>query len=314
MAANRNVLVTGATSGLGLEACRSIARQPEVTIIAGVRQPQASRDLKATVPADRLVLFPLDLVSFGSVRDFTRQVREWIGPSGSIDAIACNAGLQVTNGLNFSADGFELTFAVNHLAHFLLVDGLFDRLAPGGAVIFTASGTHDPKDKLARLFGFRGGLFPSAEAVSRGALDPKAKEKQLGLDRYATSKLCAILYTYEMARRVDAARARFIAFDPGLMPGTGLARDRSAVERFGWSYVMPVFARALPGASTTPTSGAALARLLVEPSLAPGSGLHFDFNLRQTQTSPDTRREDWARDLFALSDKLIGKQQVGAAG
>ena len=70
------------------------------------------------------------------------------------------------------------------------------------------------------------------------------------MDRYATSKLCNVLFTHAMAARVPAAAARFIAFDPGLMPGTGLARDRSAPERFGWSYVMPLLGRLVPGVST----------------------------------------------------------------
>jgi hypothetical protein len=52
------------------------------------------------------------------------------------------------------------------------------------------------------MFGIRGAIFPGAEAVARGVLDAKAALKQQGMDRYATSKLCNILFTFEMARRV----------------------------------------------------------------------------------------------------------------
>ena len=79
-----------------------------------------------------------------------------------------------------------------------------------------------------------------------------------------------------------------------------------AAERFGWSYVMPALGRLLPGVSTPARSGAALARLLSEPDLAPGTGLHLDFRLRRTPTSAFSRREDAQDDLHRASLALCG--------
>jgi NAD(P)-dependent dehydrogenase (short-subunit alcohol dehydrogenase family) len=299
------ILVTGATSGLGLETCRALARRADTQIITGVRQPRAIDALRAAVPANQLTVFPLDLASLQSVRTFAETVRGHLGTTTKISAIACNAGLQILSGLKHSAEGHEMTFAVNHLGHFLLVQMLMDQLAPGAPVVSTASGTHDPEDAGARRFGFRGGIFPSADAVARGELDPMASAKQLGIDRYATSKLCVILYTHEMARRVPANVVRFIAFDPGLMPGTGLARDRSSLEQVGWSRVLPLVSRLIPGASTPVQSAAALARLLTEPSQATGTGMHFDFTLKHTASSKDSHRLDWAADLYGTSERLV---------
>jgi protochlorophyllide reductase len=212
-------LLTGATSGMGLEAARALARDPARQVIAGARRPGAAAALRAAVPAERLTLLELDLGSLASVRRFAAEVRQRLS-EGRLAGIACNAGLQLVGPTRRSPEGHELTFATNHLGHFLLVHALLDLLAPGAPVVSTASGTHDPEDRLARRFGFRGAIFPDASSVARGELDLKVGGKQAGMDRYATSKLCNILFTYDMAVRVPAERARFLAFDPGLMPGT----------------------------------------------------------------------------------------------
>ncbi len=179
-----------------------------------------------------------------------------------------------------------------------------DRLAPGAAVVGTASGTHDPEDLHARRFGFRAGLSGSAASVARGDLDPGATERQAAADRYATSKLCNIRLTAGRAARVPAGAARFLALDPGLMPGTGLARERSAGGRFGWRCVLPVLGRAIPGVSSPARSGSALAALLTDRALP--SGARLDHRPRAETTSPDSRRRDLAEELPATSAALCG--------
>jgi NAD(P)-dependent dehydrogenase (short-subunit alcohol dehydrogenase family) len=305
-------LLTGATSGLGLEAARTLLRDRRRRVVAGARDPGGAAALRALAPAERLEILPLDLASLDSVRRFVAEVRARLGDR-RLAAIACNAGLQVTGPLRRSAEGHELTFAVNHLGHFLLVHGLLDRLAPGAAVVSTASGTHDPEDCMARRFGFRGGIFPDAAAVARGELAPAASSRQAGMDRYATSKLCNILFTYAMAERVPAEAARFVAFDPGLMPGTGLARERSLPERIGWRYLMPLMRGAVPGVSSARRSGQALARVLTELAVAPGTGLHLDYTLRQVPSSALSHRREVQQDLHATSLTLCGLPATAAA-
>jgi protochlorophyllide reductase len=185
-----------------------------------------------------------------------------------------------------------------------MIERLLPHLAPGAPVVWTASGTHDPDDRGARRFGFRGGLFPSIERVVRGELDPAASPKQQGLDRYATSKLCAILYVYALARRVGLNGVRFIAFDPGLMPGTGLARDRGALEQWAWSNLMPLMARLMPGASTVRRSATACAKLLTGRAFEHGTGLHVDFMLAEVPSSRDSHRRDWQDELDQLARRV----------
>ncbi|MBX9942833.1 MAG: SDR family NAD(P)-dependent oxidoreductase [Reyranella sp.] len=300
-------LVTGATSGIGLELARLLLADPANRLVVGARRPEAAAALRALAGPERLAILPLDLASLATTEAFAGQVGRYLAGQ-RLASLAANAGLQIAGPHRLTADGYEETFQANFLGHAVLIERLRGHLAPAAPVVLTASGTHDPAAKTARLFGFRGGLFVGAERVARGELDPAASPKQLGLDRYATSKLCAILYVHGMARRAATAGTaadgpRFIAFDPGLMPGTGLARERSAVERWAWSTVLPVLARALPGTSTTRRSALAYARLLTGRAFAAGSGLHVDFTLAETPGSRDSRRADWQDELLRFVDR-----------
>ncbi|PWR23589.1 SDR family NAD(P)-dependent oxidoreductase [Zavarzinia compransoris] len=221
-------VLTGATAGLGLHVAARLAARTEARLIAGARRPERAAALRALVPAGRLEVLPLDLGTLASVRAFAGQV---LADGGGIAGLICNAGLQLIGPQRQTADGVDESFAVNHLGHFALVERLLPALDPGGVVVTIGSGTHNPADRLARLFGFRGADFDTAEAVAAGRLSRPAGNRQAGMDRYATGKLCAILHALDMAARVPPEQARFYAFDPGLMPGTDLARERSAIER-----------------------------------------------------------------------------------
>lgn len=290
----KTFVVTGVTSGIGLEAVRALAKDPGNRIVAGVRDPRNAAALRAAAPARQLELREFDAASLESVRRFAAGIGEWHG-------LGANAGLQIVGRLERSADGHELTFAVNHLANHCLIRGLLPKAAAGARVVVTASGTHDPVDRGARRFGFRGGVYTSARDLAEGSGDPAVSETQRGRDRYATSKLCVVLSVYEWARREQ--RAGFFAFDPGLVPGTGLARNRGVLTWL-WKNVLPVAALAMPGASTAPRSGAALAWMLTAGELAGQSGRHYDFSRRETPSSQDSRRLDWARDLHETSEEL----------
>lgn len=140
--------------------------------------------------------------------------------------------------------------------------------------------------------------------MARGDLDDGLPEKQQGMDRYATSKLVAILHVYALARSTPAGGPRWFAFDPGLMPGTGLARDRSAVERWAWSTILPVVARAIPGASTARRSAATYARLLTGRLFPQDSGVHLDFSGRRTASSADSNRQDWQEEVAQFAHAI----------
>lgn len=246
------LLITGITSGLGLAAARRIVDTSSTHIITGVRSQDARLTLRSVFPEDRCTILDLDLGALQSVRQFAGEVRDTLKEQ-RLSGMVLNAGVQITSGLETTSEGYEKTFAVNHLAHWIIHEELSPLLASDARIIFTASGTHDPDDPVAKRFGFRGGLFPSVEAVASGKLDPSVSDVQQCLDRYATSKLCNIMSMLWLAEHSEGRN--YLAFDPGLMPGTHLARDRSALERFAWHNIMPIMGRFMKGVSSAKRSG-----------------------------------------------------------
>lgn len=285
MTQNKFYLITGATSGIGLEVAAYLARQdPENFIIVGARDPARAEALRKAVPLKQLLMLELDTSSLRSVKAFATKVRATLATS-TLSGMALNAGVQIVSGDQHSEDGFELTFATNVLGHIALFELLQPSFASASVIVSTASGTHDKDHKLAKPYKFFGGYFPSAEAVASGNVSSSTDKAQMGRDRYATSKLCNILFTYAMARKFGANGPRFIAFDPGLMPGTGLARDQPAALRFAWKNILPTAAKMIDGASTAKRSGAMLAQLLSHVRHSAGTGLHIEFTGKEIPSS-----------------------------
>jgi NAD(P)-dependent dehydrogenase (short-subunit alcohol dehydrogenase family) len=244
---------------------------------------------------------PVDLADLADVARFTAE----LAAHGPFDGVVCNAGVQHTGAPVLTRDGFEETFGVNHLAHFAIVTRLAPRLAPGARVVWIGSDTLDPASG-ARRFGFRGGRYTDARSLARGDGAAAATGTQNARDRYATSKLCNLLTVAAIARRVPAARFAAFALDPGLMPGTGLARRYPVVLRVLWHTVMRVAGAVMPGASTPRRSGAALAWLMTAPELAGTTGRYFDYRRRERRGWFGADRTDWADELYETSLALCG--------
>lgn len=302
-------VITGATSGLGLQVARRLARRSAGLVIAGARRPEAADALKAAAPQSQLVILPLDTASLDSVGRFTEALRQRLGGE-KISAIACIAGVQIVGSARLTQDGVDETFATNHLGHVALVRNLMDDLAPAARIVTTGSGTHNPKDPIATRFGFRGADIPDADSAVSGASSFGGTELQKGLDRYATSKLCAILYALDMAARVRPEKAAFMCFDPGLMPGTGLARNRSAPERFAWRYVMPLVGRFVRGVSSPDRSARTLVDDILLAAKPLASGAYLEFNGSDAPHSPLAKDRGLAAHLRDACEGILDRQQL----
>ena len=282
----RTFVVVGASTGLGRAAARELAREHRV--IACGRDVTRMR---AAVPGAEVLR--VDLTELADVA----RLGDELAARGPLDALICNAGVQTLGPARFTRDQIEETFAVNHLAHYALATRLLPQL---GRIVFVGSASLDPRDRGGRAFGFRGGQYTTARALAAGEGDPAADDHHRAMDRYATSKLCNLLVTYAFARRGIPA----YALDPGLMPGTGLARERNVVVRLLWNTVLRAFAPLLPGASTIGRSGRALAWLASDPSIGT-EHRYYDYRRRPLDTWSGALREDWAEDLERTSRELI---------
>jgi len=265
------VLITGGTSGLGLEAAAAIARDPSWHVVITGKDEARAASAGASVGAEGLAL---NLGSLEEVRRFAAQYAADERPP--LQALVCNAGIQHISNIVTSQDGYEATFAVNHLGHFLLANLLVDQMRPGGRVIVVSSDTHDP----AQNTGMPAPRY--TQALKLAAPDPNwagdDSPATEGRRRYTTSKLCNVLFTYEAARRWQDRGITVNAFNPGLMPGTGLARDYPRYQQLAWRYLMPGLRFTRRGVNSPRTSGLAIARLATEADLGSRTGTYWSGN------------------------------------
>ncbi|MEF8914032.1 oxidoreductase [Natronomonas sp.] len=178
----RTVVVTGANSGLGLEATRDFARKGAHVVLACRdvdRGGEAASDVRGDVPGASLTVRDCDLASLDSIREFASTVDEELG---AIDVLCNNAGVMAIP-RGETAEGFERQFGINHLGHFALTGLLLDSLeaADDPRVITQSSGIH-----------------------ARGEIDfddLQSEESYNKWDAYAQSKLANVLFAYELDRR-----------------------------------------------------------------------------------------------------------------
>jgi NAD(P)-dependent dehydrogenase (short-subunit alcohol dehydrogenase family) len=291
------VLITGGTANLGFYAARDIARaHPDYVVVLASRTDGngAAQRINKMLNQDNTVFIPLDLSDTNNVRAFAENWPSHGFPP--IKALLLNAGLQFPGPVKKSPQDIELTFAISHVGHALLFFLLCPYLAKNARVVVTSSGTHDPDRKS----GLPDAVYNSAEELAH---PPSSTINNPGRQRYATIKLVNVLWTYavhrRLSQRVPEREITINAFDPGLMPGTGLAREASWIERFLWLHVMPPLIpvlRALYNKNVhrPQESGAALARLAIGTDVEGVSGKYFEGlnDLKSSKDSYDERKQD----------------------
>lgn len=294
----KTALITGGNGGLGYQCAKTILGDGGWNVLIagrpGDKTNQAIESLQREAPTGcKVSSLPVDLASLESVRGLAAGIP-------ALDAIVCNAATQSFRELKLSRDGFEITFAVNHLAHFLLVQLLLPKMRDAGRIVMVSSGTHDPDTLDGR---FNKPLYRTAQAL---ALPEKHGVSKLnGIRRYSTSKLCNILFAYELARRLqtEKRRIRVNAYDPGATPGTGLTRDYPLALRLLFSR--PMLSLLQVRNYTVEVSGSAMARLVLDPALENTSGSYFHVH-NPLRSSRDSYDKSMALDLWNTSLALTG--------
>lgn len=320
---DKTVIITGANTGLGYECAKAIVatRRGWCIVIAGrskQRISEAAKQLAATAPDSQVEALSLDLASLKSVRHFVEDFAARGLPP--LRAVVCNAGIQVVSGTTYTEDGFETTFGVNHLGHFLLVNLLIKDLIAPARIVVVSSDTHDPAEKS----GMPEPHYETAASLARperNSNPPQTTEDPgtIGRRRYTTSKLCNIYFTYELSRRLakqglstNQKPVTANALNPGLMPGTGLARDYNPLQRFAWNYVLPVIrpiARSFVSMNSVNESGQALARLVLDASLERVSGKYYS-GMTEKPSSQESYDVQKARELWDTSVSLVKLTQA----
>ncbi|WP_052400812.1 hypothetical protein [Oceanobacillus jeddahense] len=208
----------------------------------------------------------------------------------------------------YSKEGFEETFAVNHLSHFLLVNLLLDRMTKDGRIAFVSSGTHDPKKKA----GMPEPVYKNEKILAYPEENYTNDKKGLaGRRRYTTSKLCNIYCMYELVDRLNQMSAKNItvnAFDPGLMPETGLARTYHPISRFVLKYFLGLFVIFPANINSVAKSGKTLASLVTDNQLKHVTGRYFE-GKKEMKTSALSYNKENQKNLWNVSVELSQLQK-----
>jgi NAD(P)-dependent dehydrogenase (short-subunit alcohol dehydrogenase family) len=291
-------IVTGPTSGIGRRTALELARHGTV-ILAG-RDPGRLDDVRQAIERGRGRAVPVvcDLADLASVRRAATQIIDLGLP---VAGLLNNAGIAPTRPAT-SPQGWDLTFATNHLGPFALTQALVPHLPDGAQVVFVCSGVEDPQRRPAVIAGFRGGRYISAEASARGQWAPGGS-KLPGGDAYATSKQCNLATVLELAR--ETPRLRFNAVEPGFSPGTDLGRDASVALRLLGRYVLSPLAPFIKYWSNPGTAAKVITGILTDDSGR--TGVYYDEKGRPMQGSALVRDPEFTARVVTETRALLAQ-------
>ena len=274
----KTCLVTGATQGIGKEAARELVKLgADVTIVGRdpARTEAAAKELEKERPGAQVDFLLADLSSMAAVRKLAADFR---AKHDRLDVLVNNAGVILME-RKTTADGFEATFATNHLAYFLLTELLLDLLKKSAPsrIVNVASDAH------------KGASVPYEETTEK---------TYSGMRAYSQSKLANILFTRELARRLEGTGVTVNCLHPGVIR-SGFGRNNSGWLGFGVKLMAPFLITPEKGAKTT-------VYLASSPDVEKVSGKYFD-KCKETRSSKPADDMQLASELWKRSEAMVEK-------
>jgi NAD(P)-dependent dehydrogenase (short-subunit alcohol dehydrogenase family) len=270
----KTVVITGATSGIGEVAAIRLAEKGARILFVAREAARAAATLKKLRHAGPGAAHAFHLADLSCLAEMKR-IGTLLAAEPRIDVLVNNAGA-IFNRRRETADGLEMTFALNHMAYFVVTAVLLGKLGRGARIISTASGAH-----------------------RRGALnfdDLQLRHGYGGWRAYCRSKLCNILFTRELARRLAGGGVTANAFHPGFV-----------ATRFGdgsGGLIGGFVGAAKAVGAISPEEGAkTLVHLAASPQVAGISGEYF-YQCRPQLPAKAARDDAAARHLWEVSERI----------
>jgi NAD(P)-dependent dehydrogenase (short-subunit alcohol dehydrogenase family) len=273
------VVITGGTSGIGQVAAEQLAGQGARIVLVARDTARAEATLARLKSANTAAEHTAHIADLSSIAATKAVAAEIAAAEPRIDVLINNAGA-LFNRRQLSVDGLEMTFAVNHMAYFVLTEGLRERLAAtkGARVVSTASGAH--------------------QGASLDMGDLQSAKAYSGFTVYGRSKLCNILWTRELARRFEGVGVTANCLHPGFVA------TRFGDGSGGFLQALMPLAKLL---AISPQKGAdTIVHLASSPEVAGVSGKYF-FQRKVTEPSPAAQDDAMAAWLWAQSEELASK-------
>ncbi|MFB6189630.1 MAG: oxidoreductase [Halapricum sp.] len=289
----QTVIVTGANSGLGLEATRVFARKGATVVMAcrsTDRGTEAKRELESDDPDGELHVRKCDLADLNSIQTFAEGVREEID---TIDVLCNNAGVMAIPRRE-TADGFEMQLGVNHLGHFALTGHLLDLLVDS--------------DGQSRVVTQSSGVHESGEIDFE---DLQSEREYSKWGAYGQSKLANVLFAYELQRRLDAAGIEdvtSVACHPGYadtnLQRRGPKQSGSTLRLYAMKVANTVFAQSAERGALPMLYAATASNVDGGSYIGPGGFMDMRGAPEPQRSSDRSYDEETARRLWDVSEEL----------
>ena len=310
------VVITGASSGVGLYAAKALAKRGWFVVMACRDLPKSEQAAEMVgISKDMYTIMPIDLGSLGSVREFVYKFRT----SGlSLDALVCNAAIYMPllKAPLRSPEGYELTVTTNHLGHFLLCNLMLQDMKKSPLIdrrlVILGTVTHNPDElggkipprpDLGDLKGFAEGFKEPITMIDGKEFEP--------VKAYKDSKVCNVLTMRELHRRYhEATGITFTSLYPGCVADTPLFRNHYPL----FQKIFPWFQKNITGGYVSQElAGERVADVVTEPEYKQ-SGAYWSWGNRQKKdgksfvqtVSPQARDDEKGERMWELSTKLVG--------
>jgi NAD(P)-dependent dehydrogenase (short-subunit alcohol dehydrogenase family) len=272
----KTVVITGATSGIGEVAAVRLAEQGARIVFTARDKSRADDTMAALKKANPGADHALHMADLSTLSEMKRVAGE-LAREPQIDVLINNAGA-LFNKRQETVDGLEMTFALNHMAYFVVTNLLLGKLKAGARIVTVASNAH------------RGAKLDFSDLQSR--------KGYVGFPVYARSKLCNILFNRELARRITGSGVTANALHPGFV-----------ATRFGdnsGGLMRTVLKVAKPIGAISPEEGAkTIIHLASSPEVADVSGEYY-YGCKPATPTAEARNDDDARRLWEISESIAG--------
>jgi NAD(P)-dependent dehydrogenase (short-subunit alcohol dehydrogenase family) len=272
----KTVIITGATSGIGEVAAIRLAEKGARIVFTARDKARADDTMAALKKANATADHALHMADLSQLAEMKRVGAE-LAREPKIDVLINNAGA-LFNKRQETVDGLEMTFALNHMAYFVLTNLLLGRLNAGARIVTVASNAH------------RGARLDFDDLQSR--------RSYVGFPVYSKSKLCNILFNRELARRLSGTGITANALHPGFV-ATRFGNDSGGIMRAVLKVAKPI------GAISPEEGAQTIIYLASSPEVASVSGQYF-YECKPATPTAEARNDDDARRLWEVSEQIAG--------
>ena len=298
-------LITGPTRNLGRQAVLAMADRPDGQRPDLLLVGRAGPDLTAVADEARarganVREIGCDLSRLADVRAAAATARELLaaGAVRPLRALVANAGVMSADTRQSSPDGYELTFAVNYLAHAQLIDGLLGSFTAPARIVLIGSNTYH-SNFWRTLLGVPEAKWADPVELARPATGDQAPGTTASGIAYSNAKLAILYYAHELQRRAGTG-VNVSVFEPGWMPGTALGRGApSAAQAIGRALGR------MPGVSTPQRSGPLLAAMALDDKWAHLRDGAFVVKTKPTEVFPVANDRDRESRLWEATAELL---------